>query len=215
MTQALLLSFMLGFITASPIGPIGLLCLRRTLSRGVAVGLISALGISCAYAIWSYVAIHGLATMSHWIEKERTVLEIAIGAFFFLYGIHGIFNTPDTNYRVSQGTGGIAEFMSTFLVVFLNPATLVMFSALFALFGLAKSHFGFSESVEIAAAVFLGSIAFWITVAQVIYKMRRYLEDSIYKAVSRIASHAIIVFVMAILLYSLYGHLHAVLKFGT
>jgi threonine/homoserine/homoserine lactone efflux protein len=203
MSHVLALSFVLGFVTASPLGPIGLLCLRRTLSRGMITGLISASGIACAYAFWSYVAIHGLATISQWIDHEKTLLQVVIGLFFLLYGLHGLVTVPSPYDSSSQRRGGIAEFFSTFLVVFLNPSTFIMFSALFTLAGITQQHFGFYESLEIASAVFGGSLVFWIALAYIIQYTKGAMNDALYQAISRVASSAIMIFGLAILVYSL------------
>jgi threonine/homoserine/homoserine lactone efflux protein len=200
MENALLLSFAVGFIAASPVGPIGLLCLRRTLSRGIGTGLISATGISCADAVWSFGAIHGLTTISHWMAQEQTLLKIIIGLFFFLYGLHGATHTPKTCYPALKREGGIAEFLSTFLVVFLNPSTFITFSVLFTLAGISKGHFGLIRSMEISLAVFAGSIAFWIIISQIIHRMRHRISDTIYSSISRVSSIGIMIFGAVILL---------------
>lgn len=210
MKNALVLGFSLGFITASPIGPIGLLCLRRTLSRGIATGLITALGISCAYAFWSFVAVHGLVAASRWIEQEKILLQFVIGLFFLLYGLHGILNTPSTDYPTLQRRGCIAEFLSSFLVVFLNPTTFIMFSALFTLFGIANSHYGLIESLEIALIVFTGAMTFWLVVTQVLQRFREYIHDTSFNLISRLSSQAIVLFGIAILWHCINDYLHRV-----
>ena len=208
MKNALVLGFSLGLITASPVGPIGLLCLRRTLSRGVATGLISALGISCAYAFWSFVAVHGVLAASHWIEQEKLLLQSVIGLFFLLYGLHGICNAPRTDYPTLQRRGGVAEFLSTFLVVFLNPATFIMFSALFTLFGLARHKYGLLQSLEIALVVFMGAIVFWLIVTQVLQRAQQYIHDASVSLIARLSSCAIMLFGTAILLRCVYNYLY-------
>jgi threonine/homoserine/homoserine lactone efflux protein len=183
--------------------------MRRTLSRGVATGLISALGIACAYAFWSFVAVHGLVAASHWIEQEKFLLQSGIGLFFLLYGLHGIFNTPSTDYPTLQRRGGAAEFLSTFLVVFLNPTTFIMFSALFTLFGIGKStHYGLLDSLEIALVVFTGVIAFWLLVAQVVRCVRERIHDSSFNLAARLSSWTIALFGAAILLHFAYNFLY-------
>lgn len=209
MPDTLLLAFALGFVTASPIGPVGLLCLRRTLAQGGLAGLYSALGIASAYSLWAYAVIHGLSALSGWIRQEEILLQAGIGLFFLLYGLHAVFNSPDTCYPTLQRKGGAAEFLSTFLVVLLNPGTFLMFSALFALFGIARNSQGPFESLETALSVFAGSIAFWILVTRLIYRVRDSLQESLYPSVHRLASQVILAFGAAILLYSLHGGLAA------
>lgn len=208
MKTTLVLGFSLGLITASPVGPIGLLCLRRTLSRGIETGLISALGIACAYAFWSFVAVHGVTAASHWIEQEKVLLQSVIGLFFLLYGLHGIFNTPNTDYPTLQRRGGIAEFLSTFLVVFLNPTTFIMFSALFTLFDIGTRKYGLLDSLEIALVVFTGAIAFWLVVTQVVQQARKYLNEGSLCLVARQSSYVIVLFATAILLHCVYNYLY-------
>ena len=90
MERAIFTGFLIGFIMASPLGPMGLICLRRTLSLEAFTGFTSAIGISCADAFWSFVAAHGLTSVSQWVENGKTVLEFLIALFFILYGFHGI-----------------------------------------------------------------------------------------------------------------------------
>jgi threonine/homoserine/homoserine lactone efflux protein len=204
MEKALIIGFFLGFIMSSPLGPMGLICLRRTLNHGRIAGLMSALGISCGDAFWSYAAIHGLTTVSHWIEQEEAILEFAIALFFIFYGLHGIFNTPSIDYPTLHKKDKSAGFLSTFLVVFLNPGTFILFALLFTLFGITQIRHDLFDSIEIAASVFSGSIIFWIMFSQVLHKIRKKLNESIYGTISHISSYMITIFGVLILLFCLY-----------
>jgi threonine/homoserine/homoserine lactone efflux protein len=113
------------------------------------------------------------------------------------------YKLPDT-----PAQGGIAECLSTFLVVFLNPATYIMFSALFALFAIAKSYFGWLDSLEIALSVFGGATAFWVVVTQVVLRARVRIHDSFLSPVTRFASYAIVLFGLVILVHCLHDYLH-------
>ena len=207
MNHGWLLGFALGIVTSSPIGPTGLLCLRRTFIRGAKTGLISALGISCAYAFWAYVAIHGLATISHWIQEEKLILQFTIGVFFLLYGVNEIFNKPKTNYPGLRRKGGSAEFLSTFLVVFLNPATFIMFSVLFALLGLARSVSDPVQCLGMAMSVFAGSMIFWCLIIFRVHMVRGNIQESVYNTILRLSSYAIVIFALVILLLSMHNYL--------
>lgn len=207
MERAIITGFFLGIILASPLGPMGLICLKRTLNHGPTSGFTSALGISCADALWVYVIIHGLTTVSHWFEQNEIILEIVIALFFILYGLHGIFNTPDTNYPTLQNKDRASGFLSTFLVVFLNPSTFISFALLFTLFGITKIRYGFYNSVIIAASVFAGSIMFWFALTQFLHRMRKIINESIYSTISNISSYVIMVFGIVILIVGLYKKL--------
>ena len=203
MEKAITLAFFVGFVTASPLGPVGLLCLRRFISFGNSSGLISALGIACAYSFWTYVVVHGLSNISNLVEEDSLILEMVIGLFFLLYGLYGIFTTTTTKSTVLRRKKGISIFLSTLLVVFLNPGTFIMFSAIFALLGLAKKNFVMVGSLEIATSVFIGTLCFWSFTMLVIQKIKDSLTDLTFNTISRFSSYAITFFGGAILVYSL------------
>lgn len=207
MERALITGFFLGIILSSPIGPMGMVCLRRTLTRGPGSGFTSALGISCADAFWAFIVTHGLAVISRWLEQGRTVLEISIALFFILYGLHGIFNPPKICHSTLQKNDNAVGFLSTFLIVFLNPGTFFSFVLMFTLFGITKSHYGLFNSILITAAVFTGSAAFWFTTIQLLHRIRKSINESIYEKTSHISSYLIMVLGIITLLAGLYGNL--------
>lgn len=199
MTAALLASFAIGFVAASPAGPMGLLCLRRVLSAGGTSGTLSALGIACAYGFWAFVAASGVAAIAGWIEPVRRPLEVGVGLFFFLYGLHAVVNRPTTDYPALE-VRGFKEFLSTFSVVFLNPATLAMFAALFSIFGVLSGHAGLVHSLGVGLSVFLGAAVFWACIILVASHMRRRLSARFFGRVRRYSAIAILLFGAAILL---------------
>jgi hypothetical protein len=138
----------------------------------------------------------------------KAPLQSIIGLFFLLYGLHVIYNTPRTDYPTLQRRGGIAEFLSTFLVVLLNPTTFIMFSALFTLFGFAKSKYGLLQSLEIALVVFMGAIVFWLIVTQVVQRARGYIDEASFSLLVRLSSYAIALFGTTILLHCVYNYLY-------
>ena len=205
--RALIIGFFLGFILASPIGPMGLICLRRTLIRGPASGFTSALGISCADAFWAFVAIHGLTVVSQWIEQHKIILEFGIALFFILYGIHGIFNSPKTYNPDMQNNDHAAGFLSTFLLVFLNPSSFIPFVLLFTLLGITKTQYGLMNSLIIAASVFFGSILFWSILTHVLHRIRKAIPDSIYEKLSHLSSYLILALGIITFIVGLYDYL--------
>lgn len=208
MEKTLILAFFLGCILSSPLGPMGMICLRRTLTYGPSAGFLSALGISFAYGIWSFVAIHGLTAISNWIEHEKNILELIIGMFFLLYGINGIFNTPSTYYPTLQKKGKLAGFLSTFFVVFLNPSTFISFAVLFTLFGVNKKPYGIINSLKVSLSVLAGSILFWLAISHFMSKLRKKLNESGYLLISNISSCLITLFGLAILAHCIFDYFH-------
>lgn len=207
MERALIIGFFLGLILASPLGPMGLVCFRRTLTRGPASGFTSALGISCADFFWSFAAINGLKIVSQWIERQKIILEFAIALFFILYGLHGIFHSTKTYSPTVQNNDNAIGFLSTFLIVFLNPSTFISFVLFFTLFGVMKTHYELYNSLLIASSVFAGSIVFWFALTQFLHGMRKMLNDSIYGRLSYLSAYIIMAFGIITLIVALYNKL--------
>jgi threonine/homoserine/homoserine lactone efflux protein len=204
MERALIIGFFLGFILASPLGPMGLVCLRRTLTKGPVSGFTSALGISCADFFWSFTAINGLTIVSQWIERQKTILGFAIALFFILYGLHGIFNSPKTYYQTVQNNDNAVGFLATFSIVFLNPSTFISFVLSFTLFGVMKTHYSLYNSLLIASSVFAGSIVFWFSLTQLLHGMRKMINDAIYGRLSYISACIIMAVGIITLIVELY-----------
>ena len=205
MERALTIGFFLGLILASPLGPMGLVCFRRTLTRGPASGFTSALGISCADFIWSFAAIHGLTIVSLWIERQETILEFAIALFFIIYGLHGIISPRKIRCSTVKYRDNAVGFLSTFLIVFLNPGTFISFVLFFTLFGIMKTHYSLYNSLLIAASVFAGSIVLWFALTQALHRIRKVINDSIYEKISHLSSYMIMAFGIIALIIALYG----------
>ena len=193
MREDICISFVIGLLIASPGGPMGLLCMRRAMIQGFLAGLYSALGIALAYLLWSYVALHGLTAVSHWIEREHRPLQIGIGLLLVGYGLCELFKHPGNDAPVPN-KGRFAEFFSTFLVVFLNPATLLVLTLLFTYFGISKRHSGVLDSLTIAFSVFIGAVTFWMAVSYSIQKAKNRITDIVFKRISRLSALGILVF---------------------
>lgn len=193
MSEDIFISFTIGFLAASPGGPMGLLCMRRAMIQGFLAGLYSALGIALAYLFWAYVALHGLGAISHWIEREHRPLQIGIGLLLVGYGLLALFK-PSANCTKVPKKGSWAGFVSTFLVVFLNPATLLALTLLFTYFGIAKRHSGALDSLIIAFSVFIGAITFWMAVSYSIQKARNKITDTVFKRISHLSALGILAF---------------------
>ncbi|HTJ00436.1 MAG TPA: LysE family transporter [Dongiaceae bacterium] len=205
MAHAVLLSFAVGFFTASPLGPIGLLCLRRALFQSYLTGMLSALGIASAYFFWAFATVRGLASFASWIESEQVPLELGIGVFFLLYGLNAILNPSRPDQPAApKPASGVVAFGSTFLVVFLNPVTFFMFTAGFTVLGIAKGHARQRDALEIAAAVFLGAVLFWLSACYVAGHLKRKLGDGFFQKLHRISAFIIVAFGVILLMRAMW-----------
>ena len=151
----------IGFSIAAPVGPIGLLCIRRTLAHGRASGLVSGLGAATADAAYGAVAGFGLTAIAAWLTGEQTWLRLLGGGFLLYLGGKTFLSRPGTRAVPAPHLGLAADYVSTLLLTLTNPATILSFIAVFAGLGLGGLDSNFGAATQLVAGVFLGSAVWW------------------------------------------------------
>lgn len=132
-----LLTFLVGFTCASPIGPMGLLCLGRVLNCGLRSNLRAVSGIAFADGAWAFITVTGMRPLSTWLTEQQKPLGVMVGALFLYLGCQGLFKRQRAPGKIDY-KGGLTGFIPNFSVVFFNPSTVILFSAVFALIGVQK-----------------------------------------------------------------------------
>lgn len=150
---------LLGFSIAAPVGPIGLLCFRRTLRSGMAAGFTSGLGAASADLLYGLVAAFGLAASLSRVIDRAAWLEVGGAAFLIYLGMRIFRERPAAEAREASEGGLWLSFATTFLLTVSNPMTVLSFVAMFAGMGLGAAEQG---PFCLAAGVFLGSAAWWL-----------------------------------------------------
>ena len=152
----------LGLAIAAPIGPIGILCVRRTLAEGPAYGLVSGLGAATADALYGMVAGFGLTFISSLLIGQRTWLNLIGGTFLCYLGVRTFASQP-TQQAASAGRGGLlGAYASTLILTLTNPMTIMFFAAVFAGLGIANAPSAYTSSGLLVTGVFLGSALWWL-----------------------------------------------------
>jgi threonine/homoserine/homoserine lactone efflux protein len=153
----------IGFSIAAPVGPIGVLCIRRTLSDGRLSGLVSGLGAATADAIYGCIAGFGLTFVSGFLVRQQHGLRLIGGAFLVYLGIRTLLAKPAALEAAPGRTEGLAgAFASTFFLTLTNPMTILSFAAIFAGLGLAGTGGDYVSAVALVLGVFTGSALWWL-----------------------------------------------------
>ncbi|MFC3676812.1 LysE family translocator [Ferrovibrio xuzhouensis] len=158
-----------GFVIAAPVGPVGVLCIQRTLHEGRLSGLTSGLGAAFADAFYGCIAAFGLSLVSHWLESHELIFRLGGGLFLLFMASRmlrvALQPTPETIMPVLRHESLPGHFMSTFLLTATNPITIVAFLGIFAFFGIGA--FGLSNAMAawLVAGVFAGSSIWWLSLA--------------------------------------------------
>jgi threonine/homoserine/homoserine lactone efflux protein len=213
-TNLFLRGFILGFSIAAPVGPIGVLCIRRTLAGGRLSGFLSGLGAATADAFYGAVAAFGLTAVSNLLVAQQVWLRLLGGGFLFYLGARTFFartvEKPPVAENISAarlpvcGRDGknslLGDYLSTFGLTLTNPLTILSFAAVFAGLGLGSTGTGSALSaVLMVAGVFLGSAAWWLALSSGVGLLRarftaREAGDGFMVWVNRLSGGVIIIF---------------------
>ena len=154
-----------GFLLAATVGPMWILCFRRTLAHGRLFGFVSGMGVATADALYGSMAAFGLTAVSGFLLAQKFWLAAIGGAFLCWLGAKTLLSHPgDRPADVPAGSLAVA-YTSTFALTLTNPATILAFVAIFAGLGLAAST-SYAEAALVVLGVVIGS-AFWWTVLAV------------------------------------------------
>lgn len=193
---------MLGFAIAAPVGPIGVLCIRRTLTSGRATGFVSGLGAATADAIYGTVAALGLSAVSSLLLGQQRWLALLGGLFLLYLGARTLVSRPaEQAAQASGGAGLLGAYLSTLALTITNPATILAFLGVFAGLGLASGAGGSAEGAALlVAGVFCGSALWWLLLSGGVSLLRGRLDARALLWVNRASGAIIIAFAAAALL---------------
>jgi threonine/homoserine/homoserine lactone efflux protein len=179
-----------GFSIAAPVGPIGLLCIRRTLAGGWRVGLATGMGAATADMVYGLIAAAGLTAVTELLVSARQPLRFAGGAALIWLGL-AFLRAETPRDRVSTASSGLAAaYAGTFLLTLANPATILSFAAVMAGLG-AMSASG--ETAVLVAGVFVGSALWWLALSTAVSLVRHRLPESVLVWINRASGAAIMV----------------------
>ncbi|MCW1932689.1 LysE family transporter [Pararhodobacter zhoushanensis] len=179
---------LLGFAVAIPLGPIGALCIARTLHMGFAAGFAGGVGTALADATYAAFAAFGFAAMAGVLDGGAGWVRILGGLLLIGLGIRGWLSgggqaTPATaNARTLITTAA-----ATYALTIANPATILSFVAMFAGLGLAEDATIATASIAVAG-VFLGSLAWWAILSGGVALTRSRLPAGFARLVSRLSA---------------------------
>ncbi len=163
-----------GAIIAVPVGPVGVLCLRKTLFDGPLAGLVSGLGAATADALFGVIAAFGLTFIAKWLLGYEGVLR-AVGGFYLLYaGARALLTAPpEAAAEQSDPDSFIRDFFSTFVLTLTNPITILVFLGIFAALGLSGTRATMALAGILVAGVWTGSLAWWLALSLGVGMFRR------------------------------------------
>jgi threonine/homoserine/homoserine lactone efflux protein len=165
MTSLFVKGLAFGFVLAATVGPMWMLCFRRTIASGALAGFVSGMGIAVADGIYGAIAAFGLTAISGLLLGQRLWLGLLGAAFLVYLGVRTLLAAPAVPRRDAGDKQPLAAaFLSTLGLTLANPPTIVAFAAIFAALGLAQNA-DFAAAALVTLGVFLGSASWWLILA--------------------------------------------------
>ncbi|MDH4415451.1 MAG: LysE family transporter [Rhizobium sp.] len=184
---------LLGLAIAAPLGPIGALCINRTLERGFWAGVAGGLGTAIADGVYAALAAAGFTALGSFLGWADLPLQVFGGLFLLYLGVKGLRPRSAVSAASIGARGLVSTTAATFLLTIANPATILSFAAIFARLGLTAGEGGWTGAF-LVAGVFTGSLAWWFFLSGSVTLARSRLPQGFTVIVARISAAILIVF---------------------
>jgi threonine/homoserine/homoserine lactone efflux protein len=155
----------IGLSIAVPVGPIGILCIRRTLTKGRMIGFLSGLGAATADAFYGAIAGFGVTFLSNLLVGNQTGLRLVGGGLLCLIGVKTFLSKPAEQEALAAGETRWGAYLSTFILTLTNPMTILFFAAVFAGLGVGSGSDHYLSATILVSGVFLGSASWWLVLS--------------------------------------------------
>lgn len=194
----LMQGIVLGFSIAAPVGPIGILCIRRTLQNGFKSGLASGLGAASADAVYGAIAAAGLTLAADFLANQQIWLGILGGAFLLFLGVRTFSSPPPEADGQETGANKLGgDYLSTFLLTLSNPITILSFAALFGGLSAQGGAASQADAYLLVLGVFTGSALWWLTLTTGVSLFRSRFSQGIMRWINRASGVVIFIFGLA------------------
>lgn len=188
---------LIGVSVAAPVGPMAILCLRRTLAQGRLMGFVSGLGVASADGCYGAIAAFGLTSVSAVLVDQANWVRVIGGLFLLYLGLktaRSVAPTQNSAESARRPADGLKAFGSTFGLTMTNPTTILSFVAIFAGFGFAEQDRGAASATALVIGVFLGSASWWLVITTVVSLLRTWFTASRLTWINRISGVVIALF---------------------
>lgn len=206
MTATLLMlfkGFLVGLGVSIPLGPIGVLCVNRTLQKGVRSGFFSGMGAAAADTIFALIAVMGLSYVIHFIEQRQLVFELTGGLMITLLGLRVYLKSPGRNAgEHNERHSLLRDFFSVLFFTLSNPVAVFLFGGMFAGFNLIGENI---NPLLLTAGVFTGASLWWLLLSSSVSFFRHHIRSVYLHIINKVTGSVITMLGLLTLVHALYG----------
>lgn len=165
----------LGLLVSVPLGPVGVMCIQRTINRGLKSGFISGLGAAAADTFYALMAGVGFGFIVSFINREKYWIQLIGAIVIIAISIKTFYTNPAVELRNQRNkkTKPMEEFLSVFFITLSNPVPFFVFLASFAGFNMMDENTNYFSAILLIGGVFTGALAWWYILSLGISKFRK------------------------------------------
>lgn len=181
----------LGVVVAAPVGPVGLLCIRRTLQSGIVIGFSTGFGAALADALYGAIAAFGVTAALSLLTGMEKEIRLIGGSLLLIYAIRTLFKRVTFSVATEvTATGIIKGLISGFLITFSNPLTIIGILAVVATFA---GHLNYVQAATLTGGIFCGSLAWWLLLSGGVHLIRKHFTENAMNWVNRVTAVLLII----------------------
>ena len=191
---------LIGLMVAVPVGPLGLLCINRSLMLGALAGLASGLGVASADAVAAGIAALGISLVSDFLLEYQVLLRFVGGIFLCVLGYRIYRTEPALRVPTISTNGLLGAYATTFFLTFSNPVTFLSFIAIYAGWHVPSLHGHYLAAAFLTTGVFIGSALWWLMLFVGLTLFRLNISHGFLSLIHRVSGVLIVAFGVTVLL---------------
>lgn len=204
----------IGIVASAPMGPVGVLCIQRTLNKGRAYGLVTGTGAALSDILYALLTGYGLSFIYDIISNKTTLfwMQIVGAAIMFIFGVHTFRTNPMKDTRnVSRNKSSLLHNgVSGFFITFSNPTIILLFLGLFTPLNFMLPEQSFFMQCVGYLSIFGGALLWWFFITYVVSKLRQRFDVNGIRVINRVIGAVVMAasLIGAILIYTGVWSLH-------
>lgn len=185
----------IGFAIAAPVGPIGVLCIQRSLHDGFKIGFVTGIGAAIADGVYGLIAGFGLTAISSFLVTQQYWIRLIGGLFLLYLGVKPFMAPPGNKSSGKNDRSPWHAFITTFFLTLTNPATILSFVAVFAGLGLVAESTNYLDALSLVSGITLGSACWWLLLSGgVAYILHHRLSPALLRGINHFSCIIMFVF---------------------
>ncbi len=193
--------FAVGVVIGSPLGPVGVLCMQRSLTKGALYGLASGMGAAAADALFGAAAAFGVSFAAQFLEREQYWFQLGGGSLLMALGLHMILAKWRPPGSAAEAGSLAQDSATTFLLTISNPLTIFSLTAVFVAVGIARGTETLLGGALVTAGVYLGSALWWIVLCTGVSIFRNVMSHVFLRRVHRTSGFVMLAFGSGVLIH--------------